>query len=186
MASAPLKKDNMANTPRDFAATNPPTPRDEARLDRSAASADRDLRVLVVSSFTDWLAIVCMTLLIAMKVLGPEFGWSIPALASGTILAKARLAKGGSTTALVFLAGPLAWKAFATVVGRTVLGAALLLLVGCGQQPTLQDARLALERVERLDRATRALCLPLPDEGLPERPACVELVDAFNALHGAP
>lgn len=146
----------MGVTPTDFPAVNPsgaPGARSSASLDKSALSADRDLRMLIVSSFTDWLAIACMTLLIAIKALGPDFGWSIPALASGTIYAKMRGAKvpGGSTTAMLFLAGPFALKAAATLLGRTVIGAALLLLVGCAGGPSvppsvLQDARAAVTK----------------------------------------
>lgn len=81
-------------------------------------------------------------------------------------------------------------RATARTWSQAALGCALgcaLGFVACAEPPTVEDARLALERVERLDRAVRALCLPLPDEGTPERPACGELIDAFNALHsGAP
>lgn len=64
---------------------------------------------------------------------------------------------------------------------------ALVLLAGCGSSPpTVEDARLALDRIERLDRGIRAMCVPLPDAE-PEHAGCVELIDAFNALHsGAP
>lgn len=56
----------------------------------------------------------------------------------------------------------------------------------CGERPTVEDARLALDRIERLDRGIRAMCVPLPDAE-PEHAGCVELIDAFNALHsGAP
>lgn len=125
----------MGVTPRDFPGVSlppdvPPPPglRAEARLDRSALAADKDLRMLIVSSFTDWLAIVAMAVLIGMGALdGGTFGWSIPALASGTIYAKMAGAKnvknaiGGSSTLALIACGPVALKALAAIIGRATL-----------------------------------------------------------------
>ena len=187
----------MANTPQDFLAVNPstaPTARAEARLDKSAIAADRDARVVIatqlITSLTDWLGIVCLTYLIAMNALeGSQFGWGIVALASGSTIAKARQkAAGGSTTALVLAAGPLAWKAVAMALGRTVLGATLLLLVGCGQAPGVEDARAAIvttgEGLERARSAILALCderPPLPPLSGLARARCDDAIAGLNA-----
>ena len=190
----------MGLTPESFPAVSvPPATRAEALLDRTQAAADKDFRMLIVSSFTDWLAIACMTLLIGMGALGPDFGWSIPALASGTIYAKMRGAKGvaggGSTTAALLLGGPFALKALATVIGRTVLGAALLLLVGCGAgiPPALvQDARQRLAeaaaplpdataKMNATGAALAKLCPVPPALTVLPLDTCRTLVDGFNA-----
>lgn len=180
-----------------FAAVVPGEPAD-VREARIISAARITIATQLIGSLTDWVGMGCLTFLIAIKTIGPEFAWAIPALASGSTVAKMRnkLTGSGSAAALLIAGSSPAWKAAAVLASRQMLVVALALTaVGCGATipPTLvQDARQRLAeaaaplpdataKMNATGAALAKLCPVPPALTVLPLDTCRTLIDGFNA-----